>query len=67
MLWDTETTAIKPNVRKNGMFVNPHTQNSKNELNFFIDARICLKYEEVRSNEEGLYNYCGLNVSNCLK
>ena len=42
------------------MFVDPHTQKSKNELNFFRDAQFYSKYEEiryskVRSNEEGLY------------
>ena len=45
---------------KNGVFVGPHTQNSKNQWNFFRDARFCSKFEEIRyslvgSNEEGMY------------
>ena len=53
----------KAECSKNWMFIDPHTPNSKNELNFFRDARFCLKYEEiqysrVRSNEEGLYTDC---------
>ena len=73
VVWDAETTPMTPNVwglgcrnhpddaecLKLGMFVDPHTQNSKNQWNFFRDARICSKYEEigdsrVGSNEEGL-------------
>ena len=37
----------KAECLKNGMFVDPHTQNSKNELNFFRDARFSSKYEET--------------------
>ena len=51
----------KAKCSKRGMFVDPHTQNNKNEWIFFSDARFCLIYEEIRysrvcSNEEGLHS-----------
>ena len=48
----------KAECSKNGMFIDPHTQNSKNSLKKFRNARFSSKCEEiqngrVRSNEEG--------------